>query len=91
MRYLLLFFVSFSAFATPIGIATKDQVSVILTNEPCRLKEVKNLPYRAIWREPNGEVEGCFSVFPGPSVGVYFEDKTVAVIPAMEFKKVTGI
>ena len=37
--------------AAVIAVAQKDGVIVSLTDEPCRLEAVKNLPGRALWAE----------------------------------------
>ena len=67
-------------------------VRVVLHNEPCKLKEVVNLPFRATWHEAGKEIEGCFG--PRPDAGIvvfYFADKTVGIAPIDAFKRITGV
>lgn len=68
----------------------ENGVTIILYDEPCKLtEEVTNLPRRATWDE-NGKVnEGCWRYTNG-TVVAYFDDKTVAAIPAQVFERVTG-
>ena len=91
MKYLILIFLPLFAHAETIASASQNNVTISLTNEPCASQSVKNLPYRAIWTEPNGKIEGCYGVQSGTVVMLYFEDKTVAVLPTQVFQKVTDI
>lgn len=69
---------------------------IALTDEPCALKAVSNLPYRATWRDGATNYEGCYHLFAvvvqragQPEVqrwiASYFDDRTVAVIPLEVF------
>lgn len=69
----------------------QDGLTITLYSEPCALKEVVNLPKRATWDEKGKLFEGCWGVSPFGVAMFYFEDKTMAVIPAEAFKKVVGI
>lgn len=77
----------------PVFTATADGATVTLTDEPCTIRAVSNLRYRATWEEKGKVFEGCWSA--NPRVGVvsaYFvEDRTVVAIPIPMFERVTGI
>jgi hypothetical protein len=65
---------------------------VTFYKEPCRLKEVSNLPYRAVWTEGEKSYEGCFGARPDHQLLVaYFTDKTVGLIPLSALRKLTGV
>lgn len=79
--------------ADPIFQANVGEgMRVVLTNEPCAMKDsVTNLPYRATWEEKGKVYEGCFG--PRPDFGVvvaYFSDKTAVAIPIQAFSRVQG-
>lgn len=80
-----------AVFSAPIFAADAQNVRIVLTDEPCTLKAVSNLPFRATWTEKEKVYEGCWSPRPdeGYVVG-YFEDLTVALIPIQAFKKLVG-
>jgi len=65
--------------AAVIAVAQRDGVIVSLTDEPCRLEVVKNLPGRALWVEAGKVHEGCFAVPGGGILVAYFEDRTVVL------------
>ena len=52
--------------------------------------DVKNLPYRATWVEGGKVHEGCWNLH-GQSVAMYFEDRTVAAVPAGHFREAVNI
>ena len=80
-----------AAYAKSIAVSTSSQpgVTITLTDEPCTL-DVKNLPYKATWHEKGETFTGCWTLH-GNSVAAYFEDKTVAAIPAQHFKQAVEI
>ena len=73
--------------AKTIAVSSVSQpgVTLTLTDEPCQL-DVKNLPYRATWVEGGKVHEGCWNLH-GQSVAMYFEDRTVAAVPAAHFRQ----
>ena len=79
-----------AAVAAPMFTVQADGVRVTLYDEPCTLKrDIVNLPYRATWEEKGKTFEGCFGARPDMGlVVVYFNDKTVGVIPLDALVKV---
>jgi hypothetical protein len=64
----------------------------VVYTEDCAVKEVANLPKRATWTEKGKTYEGCAGMSPLGLVMFYFrEDRSVAVVPASQFVKVTNI
>ena len=93
-RYFVLLLVLFClpAQAVPIFAADEGGVRIVLTDEPCQLKTVSNLPLRATWEEKGKVYEGCWA--PRPDMGVvvgYFSDLTAVALPIPMFKKVQGV
>lgn len=82
---LLVLLVSVS-YARGVAILKDENITVVLTDEPCRL-DVK-LPYRLTWAEKGKTFEGCFSVH-GPVVVAYFDDRSVALFPGQLFRPLT--
>jgi hypothetical protein len=78
------------AFPAPVAIANNEGVTITLTDEPCALAAVSNLKYRAIWSEPGTRFDGCFGVS-GPVVILYFDDRTVVVLPVRAFSLAQGV
>lgn len=72
--------------SAPAAVATREDVTLSLYTEPCALPAVKNLPYRAIWRDARGAYEGCYDVRLGAVVVAYFTDRTVIVVPLEVFR-----
>lgn len=78
-----------AAFGAPIYEGRGDTVTVTLTDEPCTVAAVSNLPRRATWAERGKLFEGCFE-FAGGWVVMYFaEDRTVVLAPRGVFQPVT--
>ena len=75
------------AHAAPIAVGEADGIRITLTDEPCQLDAVTNLPRRAIWEEGNKRFEGCWGAMQG-FIASYFSDRSVAVIPAQLFVRV---
>lgn len=82
-----------NAYAGPMAQTIADDgAKIVLTDEPCQLKAISNLKYRATWTEKNGKLhEGCYAVHPYGVIVAYFSDKTVALMPLDVFTKVTGV
>ena len=79
------------AYAGPMAqTVTNDGAKIVLTDEPCALKEVTNLKYRATWTEKGKVFQGCYAVHPFGVVVAYFTDGAVALMPIDAFTKVTG-
>lgn len=78
------------ASAAPIATASHAGVIVTLTDEPCALPAVANLPNRATWQQDSKTYEGCFGVRAG-LVLAYFDDRTVALLPLDGFIRATGV
>lgn len=93
MKYLLLILLlfPFSLKAEPVAVSSNNGITITLFDEGCKSHNVKNLPYRAAWKEGKGSFEGCYGVSSGVVVMLYFEDKTVVVLPVQAFAKTTGI
>lgn len=77
------------AFAEPAYEAENEGVKVMAHSGKCVLKEITNLPHKATWTEKGKVTEGCFGIQRGLVI-LYFADKTVVVIPASMFVRVTG-
>lgn len=77
--------------AAPLVSASAEGAIITLTDEPCALKAISNLPFRATWVEKDKSYEGCYGVRADVGLVVaYFNDATVALIPMQVFKKVVG-
>lgn len=88
----ILFCVSYNVYAEPVMEASEDGVRIVLHNDKCALKEIANLPYKAVWHEKGQEVEGCWGGRPDAGAVIfYFADKTVALAPIQKFKRVIAI
>ena len=88
----LLCFLPALARAEPILVMNQSGIQIMLYNDPCKIKAPSNLGYRVTWAAEGKVIEGCFGVFaPEPSIGAYFEDDTMAVIPAELFKPVVSL
>ena len=81
-----------SAQAEPFAKATNGRVVITLYTDACALKdEVTNLSQRATWTEKGITTEGCWGYSQTGVVMAYWHvDKTVSVIPAEVFERVTG-
>ena len=80
------------AYADPLARAEQGNVQITVYSEPCKLKEVSNLPGRATWKESGKVYEGCFAVNPELGVAVFYflEDKSVAAVPLQMFVRIQG-
>src|SRR5262245_16960954 len=78
------------AYAAPIAVAEEKGVRIVLTDDPCTLKEVVNLGRKVTWTEKGKTYEGCYEVHPYGIVVAYFNDKKVAVFPVDVFQKASG-
>ena len=82
-----------TVFAGPLYEArTQHGVLITVYSEVCTLKAVVvNLPRRVTWTEGDKVYEGCAQYRPDYQLVIlYFEDKTIGLIPAAAFKQVTG-
>lgn len=78
-------------YAAPILQAEGEGHVITLTDEPCALEAIANMPMRATWKEPNGKVwEACYGAM-GGAVVFYCADKTIQVLPMQGFRPVVGI
>jgi hypothetical protein len=88
---LLLLLLALPVHAKDIAQATDRGVVVTLTDEPCTLNAVSNLPYRATWAQDGKTSEACFALM-GPFVVLYFQvDSTVGLAQTSDFKMLTGV
>jgi hypothetical protein len=79
-------------FASPRYSVEAQGAVITLTDDPCELDAVKNLPYKATWVEDGKTFQGCFAPRPEVQLVVaYFDDRTVALIPFQALKKLEGV
>lgn len=67
--------------ASPVAVARSGEVVISLSEEPCALGPVANLPWRAVWEERGQRHAGCWAVQHGRAVVTYWSDRTVVVLP----------
>ena len=77
--------------AAPLVSASQDGKVVTLTDEPCTLPAVANLPYRVTWTEKGVITEGCYGIMGGQIVLGYFADRTVVALPLAMFRQVSEV
>ncbi len=81
-----------SSYSAPLYQAKAEGIDITLTDQPCKLPAVSNLKFEAIWTEKGKSYKGCYGGHPQlPVVVLYFEDKTVVVLPVDLFVKVIGV
>ena len=90
MKSLILAFLITSAQAAPIASLRQGDLVLTLTDEPCTLSAVSNLPSRATWDEKGKILEGCYGRR-GDMLLFYFSDLTVIDIPMHVFRRTVGI
>lgn len=95
MRYLLLLLLLFSppSLAKAVAVASQGDVTVTLHDTPCSVAAVSNLKLMAQWRDSRGVYQGCWGVQRFGQISfvlLYFDDKTVTIIPVGAFKETTG-
>lgn len=73
--------------AGEVARAVEGDAVVILTDEPCAIAAVRNLPYRVVWQEREKKYEGCYHVHPSGIVVMYFDDRTVGIVPLRVFRR----
>lgn len=85
--------------AAPLLVAELKSGKVTLTDEPCALKAVTNVPKRVTWLERDGKlIEGCYGLYTARLfhgdvhfVIGYFSDLTLQVLPLSVFSSVNPI
>ena len=78
--------------AAPVLQVSDGSGTITVYDEPCALKTVSNLQYRATWTEGKKTFEGCIGPWGAMGVAVaYFDDGSIAVVPLQALKKVTGV
>ena len=77
------------AYADPVAVLSQGNLVLTLTDEPCALPAVSNLPGRAIWVEKGEPIEGCWGRR-GNTILFYFADRTVVDLPVGAFRRVEG-
>jgi hypothetical protein len=76
----------------PMALYQSEGVTITIMDEPCQVKAVTNLPYRATWTEKGKTYEGCAGGHPAGIIMFYWEaDKMVSLAPMQSFKKVSAI
>ena len=78
------------AYAEPTHVVRHGDLVVTLTDEPCALPAVVNLPGRSVWVEKGETIEGCWGQR-GDTILFYFADLTVLDLPARAFRRAAGI
>ena len=81
-----------AAKAEPLFRADTGDSVITVHSEPCAVSAVGNLPKRATWEEKGKKYEGCAGQHPQfPILIFYFSgDRSVVVVPAQLFQRVTG-
>lgn len=82
---------SLPLWAEPLYEVRVNRGAVLITiySEPCALTEVSNLPKRATWAEGDKTYEGCAGVRAEFGLVIfYFDDRTIGLVPASDFKRV---
>ncbi len=77
------------AYAEPIAVVSQGALVLTLTDEPCALPAIANLPGRATWVEKGEIIEGCYGRR-GDMILFYFADRTVINIPMHAFRQAAG-
>jgi hypothetical protein len=84
---------SLPALAQVLYRADAEGLTIMLMRDTCKLREVANLPNRAIWQEHGkAAVEGCYGydVLLGV-VLTYWSDRTIVALPGYLFKRVQDV
>jgi hypothetical protein len=94
LSVIILLFVG-CANAQPITLPTPvvatlmaENVSIILSRQPCAIPAVANLPYRALWitKATGAAHDGCYDLRQGTAtVLFYFDDRTILLLPTHIF------
>ena len=79
-----------TAYAEPIAVVAHGGVILTLTDEPCTLSAVVNLPRRAVWVEKGEPIEGCWGKRTD-TIMFYFADRTVFDVPVRAFRRAAGV
>jgi hypothetical protein len=79
------------ALAKGLYVAEVSNVRIILTDEPCELKVVSNLPLKATWTQDGKVFTGCWGVMGQIVMGYFVEDRSIAAIPVQVFQKLQEV
>lgn len=93
MKFLVALFLmtSFIANAEVLYVGTDNGITVLLTDEPCELSSINNLPNKAVWVEGGKSIEGCYgAVANGALVLMYLIDKRVTAAHSSLFRRAVG-
>ena len=81
-----------NAHSAPRFQVTQEGVKVVLHDDKCAVGAVVNLPYKATWEEKGKVFQGCWGARPDAGLVVlYFDDKSVGIIPISELTAVQGV
>lgn len=77
-----------AAHAAPVAQANGPNGEVItITDEPCKLTDIVDMPHRATWAEKGKTFEGCAAPHPAGVVVLYFkDDRSIALVPIRMFQ-----
>ena len=90
MKILAILLWSTLAQAVAIAVLHQGDLYLTLTDEPCALPAITNLPSKAIWVEKGVTIEGCYGRR-GDAVLFYFADRTVIDVPVRAFHRAVGV
>jgi hypothetical protein len=76
-----------NVFAKPLAVATKGKAVITLHSDPCAVKNIANLPFRATWIDGEKQYEGCWAATDYDVVVSYWSDNTIALIPFADLRK----
>lgn len=76
--------------AAPVAVLRQGDLVLTLTDEPCALPAIANLPSRVVWVEKGETIEGCYGRR-GETILFYFADLTVIDIPMQAFRLAVGV
>ena len=79
------------ASAEPVAAVKRGGIKITLFDSDCTLPAVMSLPFHVEWVEKGKTFAGCWILHPTDVILMYFVDKTVVILPAQEFKKVSAI
>ena len=77
------------AWAAPVYRTQVENITITLYDDKKACPHAVNLPRKAVWRENNKDIEGCWALNQIGVIMFWFEDKTVASVPAQQFTRVS--